>query len=158
MNNVEERYIHSSCCLEWLNESWSLLCKLRDDRHNPLVGAAFRFALILYAKPYRQSHGPNTWRLQLDSAFVPPEHLDLHDKVLAERDHLHAHSDLTVMDAVVSVHTFEEQRYALVVRNRIDPTKLLSRLDDVISLVEGSLDLMYVEAKRLEALLPLSNV
>ena len=55
------------------------------------------------------------------------------------------------MDALLTVHRFEEKQYALMIRNHIDQTALLSRLDEIISLVEATLDRMYAEAKKLEA-------
>ena len=151
MTDSAERYIHFSCCLEWLNECWSLLQTLKGEPSNPLRGPAFRFALVLYGKPYRESRGTSIRKHRLDNSFVPVELQSLHSEVLNQRDQLHAHSDLTVMDALLTVHRFEEKQYALMIRNHIDQTALLSRLDEIISLVEATLDRMYAEAKKLEA-------
>ena len=154
MNTVEERYVHFSCCLEWLNESWALLHTLKNERDNPLFDSSFRFALILYAKPYRESRGNAVRKHRLDTSFVPGAHVTLHKEIVDERDQIHAHSDLTVMDAQVTVRTFEKQKYAVMVRNHLEPTRLASRLEEVIDLVEQTIDRMYVEVKALEALLP----
>lgn len=75
-------------------------------------------------------------------------------EILAERDQLHAHSDLTILAARLTVHRFEEAKYAQIARNVIDTTRLFAKLDEVIALVEGSLDQMYIEIKELESHLP----
>ena len=154
MNTAEERYVHFSCCLEWLNESWALLKTLKDERQNPLFAPSFRFALILYSKPYRESRGSATRKHRLDMSFIPSAHADLHKIILNERDQMHAHSDLTVMAAQLTVHKFEEQKYAMIIRNHLEPTRLASRFDEVVDLLEQTIDRMYIEVKTLEAQLP----
>lgn len=154
MNFDEERYVHRACCIEWLNEAWALLHTLKVQRENPLFAPSFRFALILYAKPYRVSRGTVVRTHRLDTDFIPAEYEALHTEIIAERDKLHAHSDLTVMDAQLTVHTFEKQKYTMIARNHLEPTRLASRLDEVIGLVEMTLDRMYAEVKVLESQLP----
>ncbi len=101
-----------------------------------------------------------SWRVRrirkhrLDARFAPSRYVDLHEQILGERDQLHVHSDLTGSDAVLSVQVLEGKRHVVIVRNRIDLTPLLARLDDVISLIEGTLDQMYIEVKSLESDLP----
>jgi hypothetical protein len=109
---------------------------------------------VLYAKPYGESRGNVVRKYRLDTSFVPPEHAALHKEIVDERDQLHAHSDLTVMDALLTVHTFEQKRYAMMVRNHLEPIRLASRIDDIVSLVEQTIDRMYAEIKVLEAQLP----
>ncbi len=154
MNVVEERFVHFCCCLEWLNESWALLQALRNHSDHALFLSSFRFALILYAKPYRVSLGKVKRQHRLDTAFVPDALVALHDEVLNERDKLHAHSDLTLMDAQLTVRVFEDRQHAVMVRNHLSPTRLAARLDEIINLVEQTIDRMYVEVKKLEAQLP----
>jgi hypothetical protein len=154
VTDIEERYIHFASCLEWLNESWNLLQLIRSHPSEPLAGPAFRFALVLYAKPYRESRGTAVRKLRLDTSFIPPEYLRLHEEILNERDQLHAHSDISVMDAILTVHELEGRNHAVMVRKHIDPTRLFARMADVVSLIEGTLDRMYVEARTLESQLP----
>jgi len=157
MKAVEERYVHFACCLEWLNESWALLRALKAQRENPLFASSFRFALVLYAKPYRESRGIAVRKHRLDATFIPDQYVALHKEIVDERDQLHAHSDLTVMDALLAVHTFEEQKYAVMVRNHLDLTRLASRIDEVICLVEKTIDRMNVEVKALEKQLSIAG-
>jgi len=61
------------------------------------------------------------------------------------------------MDALLAVHTFEEQKYAVMVRNHLDLTRLASRIDEVICLVEKTIDRMNVEVKALEKQLSIAG-
>ena len=87
-------------------------------------------------------------------SFIPSAHADLHKIILNERDQMHAHSDLTVMAAQLTVHKFEEQKYAMIIRNHLEPTRLASRFDEVVDVLEQTIDRMYIEVKTLEAQLP----
>jgi len=58
------------------------------------------------------------------------------------------------MAAQLTVYKFEEQRYAMMIRNHLDPTRLASRFDEVVDLLEQTIDRMYNEVKTLEAQLP----
>lgn len=151
MTGSEEHYFHFSCCIDWLNECRSLLQRLKDDRDNPLREPAFRFALVLYAKPYRESRGNAVKKHRLDHSFVPPKFFALHKELMAERDQVHAHSDLTVLDARLSIHSYGTTRYALTVQNTLDQTKMIHKIDEIISLVENTLDKLIAEVKLLEA-------
>ena len=154
MTNTEERYVHFASCIDWLNECWRLLQDIKVEKSNPLTAAAFRFAIILYSKPYRESRGNAIRKHRLETGFIPRKCLSLHIEILSERDQLHAHSDLTILDARLTVHRFEEKKSAQIVRNMLDATRLLPKLDDVIALVEDTLDQMYIEVKNLESQLP----
>lgn len=58
------------------------------------------------------------------------------------------------MEAKLTVHEFMGQRYALTVQNKIAGTEELPKLAEIVALIEGTLDNMYVEEKVLEAALP----
>jgi hypothetical protein len=47
-------------------------------------------------------------------------------------------------------------KYASRVQNAIRGTEEFSNIDSIIELIEQSLDNMYIEAKRLEAALPIN--
>lgn len=154
MTGQEEKYIHFASCVRWLNNAWRLLQVIREQPAGPLTGPAFRFALVEYCKPYKLSHGA-VGRYKLDTMRIPTDLLSLHSRIIDSRDQIHAHSDLTVMDAKLSVHEFMGQRYSQIAQNRITGLEELPNIDEVIRLIEGTLDNMYVEEKRLEAALPL---
>lgn len=153
MTEQEEKFVHSASCVAWLNNAWSLLQVIREQP-GPLMGPAFRFALIEYCKPYKLSHGA-VRKHKLDTTHIPSALLPLHSRIVGTRDQILAHSDLTVMEAKLSVHEFMGQRYSLIVQNRITGLEELPNIDEVILLIEGTLDNMYIEEKRLEAALPL---
>jgi hypothetical protein len=154
MTEQEERFIHFSCCVAWLNNAWRLLNVIREEAASPLIAPAFRFALVEYSKPYKHSRGV-TKSFKLGTEFVPPAMLPLHQRVINSRDQVHAHSDLTLMDAKLSVHEFMGQRYSLIVQNKITGAEELPNLKEVVALIEGTLDNMYSAEKALEAALPM---
>ena len=154
MTEQEEHFIHFTSSVAWLNTAWCLLQLIREQSGNSLIGPAFRFALIEYCKPYKLSKGAIKW-FKLDTKFIPNNLLPLHKRIVDSRDQVHAHSDLTIMEAKLSVYVFMGQRYSLVVQNRITGVEELPNLAEVIALIEGTLDNMYVEEKILEAALPI---
>jgi hypothetical protein len=149
MSVQEEQYIHFASCIDNLNYAWLILQDIKRSESSPLISPSFQFALIEYAKPYKQSVG-ELQRHKIDGRFVPPEHLDLHNRLLAARDKIHAHSDLTVMEAKLYVAKMSHGIHASIVQNVIHRTDELSNIDMIIDLIEKTLDSMYVEVKQLE--------
>ena len=149
MTEQEEHFIHFVSCISWLNNAWRLLNIIHTQNENPLVGPAFRFALVEYCKPYKLSHGVNK-KFKLDTSYIPKKRLPLHEKIISSRDQIHAHSDLTVMEAKLHVHEFMKQRYTLITQNIIYETEELSNLQEIVDLIEATLGNMYVHEKILE--------
>lgn len=161
MREQEDRFVHHVSCIRDLNHAWWLLNEIkRCPDKIPLVGAAFRFALIEYSKPYRLSRGSaldakgRSLTYKLDDRYVPPAHRQLHQEILQARDQIHAHSDLTVRDAKIYVANTPSGKMAQISENIIYGTEDLSRIDDIIALIEGTLPPLYEEEKKLEAALP----
>lgn len=161
MTEQEECFVHFVNCIRDLNNAWRILQEIKQcENRSLLVGAAFRFALIEYSKPFRDSVGVvlnskgRSKRYKLDDRHVPPAQRDLHSELLARRDQLHAHSDLSVRDARLYVSHTTYGSMAQLSENVIHGTEDLARLDEIISLVEGTLDNLYKERQRLESLLP----
>ena len=153
MTEQEEHFIHFASCITWLNNAWRLLHAISEQRENPLIGPAFRFALVEYCKPYKFSRGVNR-QFKLDTTLIPIALLPLHERIITSRDQIHAHSDLTVMQAKLRVHESMGQRYTLIAQNSISGVEELQNLQEVIALIEATLDNMYVQEKVLEAALP----
>ena len=149
----EEAYVHFAGCIDDLNNAWRALNKIKEHRGHPLVGYAFRFALVEYSKPYRTSHG-TTGRFRIDERFVPSESLDLHRRILAARDQMHAHSDLTVKEASVYIANTAYGKHVGMALNNLDPLAEIQHIDAFIKLIEGTLEAMYAEVNLLEAALP----
>lgn len=150
MTPARERYLHLFCCAEWLNEAWRLLQMVRDHRDSPLAGAAFRYASILYAKLYKFSHG-DEGKYKLDGRYVPVESLQLHQRLVDDRDQIHAHSDLRRMEAVVEPVHFQDGTRASISRSIIYPTATMTQIDMFISLIEGTLDALEADLRSQEA-------
>lgn len=137
MNEQEERFVHFVSCITWLNNAWRLLGTIHTQPKNPLRGPAFRFALVEYCKPYKLSHGINK-KFKLDTLLIPQEYLQLHERIISSRDQIHAHVDLTIMDAKLHVHEFMGQRYTLIPQNIIYIDEELQNLQEIIALLEGA--------------------
>ncbi len=151
LNPNEEAYVHYAECINSLNSAWYILTELRKiDRKTAIHAAAFRFALVEYAKPYTRSDGTfkrgiNPYKLTAPN--LPAESLALHKQILDLRDQVLAHTDLTLKEAQVHIGSSAGHLFVTVGSN-ILPT--LPDGEDVIRLIEHTLDEMYFEVKRLE--------
>ncbi|MGH9878312.1 MAG: hypothetical protein ACRD5H_11795 [Nitrososphaerales archaeon] len=152
MTEQEEHFVHFVSCITWLNNTWRLLNTIQSQPSNPLVGPAFRFAIIEYCTPYNQSHGANK-KFKLDNSLIPINFIPLHERIINSRNKIHAHHDLTVMEAKLHVHEYSGQRYTLIAQNFITGVEELPNLKEVIEMVEGTLDNMYAHEKLLKAAL-----
>lgn len=153
MTHQEEQYAHFWHCINDLNKAWFLLQSIKDNMNNPLRGPAFEFALIVYAKPYNQSYGI-TKKHKLDDKYVPDKHRDLHNRILTNRNQIHAHTDLTLLEPKVHVKSTSYGKIVSLCQNAISVAAELRNIDSIIELIEQSLDGMYEEEKKLEAALP----
>jgi hypothetical protein len=149
MTEPEEDFVHFVSCIRWLNNAWRLLSTIRTQAENPLIGAAFRFALVEYCKPYKLSHGASK-KFRLSTSHIPKEFLALHESIITSRDQVHAHSDLTVMDAKLYAHEFSGRRYTAISQNISHGTEELKNLQEIVVLIEATLDNMYIHEKTLE--------
>jgi hypothetical protein len=71
----------------------------------------------------------------------------LHKRILSARDKFHAHLDLDIRDEKVYVQKAERGKNIIRLQNLIDGTEELKNIDDIIDLVEKSLDAMHEKAK-----------
>jgi hypothetical protein len=161
MNEQEEKYLHFAYCIDNLNNAWRILNEIKRQKGNPLVGYAFQFALIEYAKPYKDSHsailnskGKPKYKYNLRNKFIPETHLALHERIINIRDKFHAHTDLSIMDAKVYITNSKNGKFVNRSQNIIYGTEEMRNIDGIIDLIEQTLDSMYAEVKRLEADLP----
>lgn len=150
MSVDEEKFIHYVECIQSLNRAWRILQDLGEVEHpTALHAAAFRFALIEYAKPYTRSDGIHG-RRKLQPPQLPTELLTLHDRLLDLRNKVLAHSDLTLKQAKLHVSLIGG-RPSYVISSNI--AEALPSREAVINLIERTLDQMYVESARRTALL-----
>jgi hypothetical protein len=80
----------------------------------------------------------------------PNEFLSLHERILAARRQIHAHSDLTVMDARLYLNETQSKRSITISSNIIHGLEELDNLESIIQLIEGTLDKMYAKRELLE--------
>src|SRR5437588_4295695 len=103
MTPPEERYVHFVECIQSLNTAWRILGELAKVEPGVVRGAAYRMALVEYAKPYKASFGIHSRGAQPYMLTPLPqlasEDLTLHALILQLRDQLLAHSDLTLKEA-----------------------------------------------------------
>ncbi|MEY3898175.1 MAG: hypothetical protein RLZZ214_3696 [Verrucomicrobiota bacterium] len=157
MTTKQEEYVHYDECIASLNRAWWILQKLREtQQRDAITAAAFRFALVEYAKPYTSSDGVHRNRKNRNSyKLLPPpslstEDLKLHKHILTLRDQVLAHSDLTWKDAAVYINRYGGELHAIIASNK---ELLIPDIDAVIGLTERTLEIMYFEQnQRLEDL------
>jgi hypothetical protein len=152
----QEHYVHFDSCTASFNSAWRILHEIKNSPGNSLIGAAFQFAIIEYAKPYRTSYGSVVRTHRLPDTYVPPAYRDLHERLLDTRDKILAHADLTVMDATLHVANIPVGQRAFIAQNVIHGAMELSNIDSIIDLIEQTLSSMYAERDRLEKQLPLT--
>lgn len=141
----EEDFIHYVECINSLNQAWNILQELGSvEKRSVTHAAAFRFALVQYSTAYTRSDGAHR-RRKLAEPQLPPELIELHQQILALRDQVLAHTDLTVKQAKLHLHSFGGRPYHIIAQTSVD--ELPSR-EAVVTLIERTLDLMYVEAER----------
>jgi hypothetical protein len=141
--------------MQRLNEAWATLNAIKADRASRLAGPAFRYALVEYATPYNTSFGANKIRYQLSEQYVPAEHLELHRRIIAARNTVHAHADLSVLDAKLYLRETQGKPSASISSNYIHGLEELPNIEAIIELIEGTLLNMYADQEpRLSALRP----
>jgi hypothetical protein len=156
MTSEEEKYVHFASSIDDLNYAWRILGEIKGASDSVLVGAAFQFALVAYARPYKDSRGILK-NYKLSIKFIPKEYRELHRKILNARDKIHAHSDLTVKEAQLHVAMTKSGKFVGAVQNVITGLEELANIDLILAMIEQTLDRMYEEAKQLEASLPVNS-
>lgn len=150
MNQRNEAFIHFDICTYRLNGAWRTLKTIKEHPGHPLVGPAFRFALVEYAVPYTRSDGANKERYSLGMQYVPGDFLPLHERLLASRNQIQAHADLSILDAKLSYVDLDGQRLVSIGQNNINGLEELPNIDEIILLIEGTLDNMYADRDNLK--------
>lgn len=155
MTEQEEEFIHFRMCISAVNNAWCIFTALLEEKNsNELFGSSFRYALIEYSKPYRESRGEVKKRRRLDTSCVPQNMLKLHKRITDARDQIHAHIDLNILDAKLYVHKEAGNQYAQICKNNISGLEEIANLKEILLLVQGTLENMYAKEKILETALP----
>ena len=152
MHPSNEEFLHFDICLDRLQSAWKTLTTIKQHQGHPLVVPSFRFALVEYAAPYTRSDGEHK-RYSLDTHYVPPEFMDLHRRLVSSRHQVHAHSDLTVLEASVTFIDLPDQRLVTTVQNYGQEVEELDNIDEIILLLEATLRGMSTDRDRRKQLL-----
>ena len=147
----EERYIFIDSCIQNLQEAHSILKVIKKEPENKLKVPAFNYALILYSMPYRKSRGTHLKNHILEQTFIPGNYRDLHKKITDCRDQIYAHDDLTVKEAEINVFKFQVSGKTfekIGIKQNFLKGELFPRIDEIILLIEKSLDKMIAEKSR----------
>lgn len=143
MHPRNEAFVHFEMCIERLNSAWRTLNMVKEYQGHPLVGPAFRFALVEYAIPYTKSEGTTKKNHSLGTRYVPKDFLPLHERLVTSRKKIQAHADLSVLDPRLSYTDLDGQRLVSIAQNNITGLEELQHVDDIIRLLEGTLENMY---------------
>jgi hypothetical protein len=145
MTSADEDFVHYVDCIDSLNRAWSILKELGGfERPSAVQGAAFLFALVEYAKPYTRSDGYHG-RRKLPPPELP-ESLALHEQILDLRNQVLAHSDLTVKQAQLCLHSFQGKPHYIVSSN---VAHSFPSRKAVMRLIEQTLEQMYLKRDQL---------
>ena len=150
MNLRNERFIHFDICTYRLNGAWRTLKTIKENCSHPLVGPAFRFALVEYAVPYTGSDGTSKKRYRLGTQYVPTKLLRLHERLVASRNQIQAHADLSILNAKLSYVDLDGERLVSIGQDNINGLEELAHIDEIIRLIEGTLDNMYADRENLK--------
>ena len=156
MSPAEENFVHIDECVRSLNEAWYVLQEIRAvTKGTAIHAAAFRYALIAYARPYTRSDGEHQKGRKAYKLARPKlltEELLLHDQIIDLRHKVLAHSEIIVKQAKVYAGRYGGRAKAIIVSNGLPE---FPEIEAVISLIEHTLDSLYVERTlREEALAP----
>lgn len=143
MNAALEAHLHLLVCIDRINGAWRTLKLIEENRGHPLVGAAFRYALVEYATAFTRSDGQYEKYKFLPEECVPSEHATLHQRIIDARHQVHAHADLKVLEADLEVQYINGAKHVSHVQNYIHGLEELQNLSSVVKLVEAVLDKVY---------------
>ena len=145
MTDAHEAHLHILVCMDRLNAAWNTLLQIQASPDQPLVGPAFRYALVEYATAFTRSDSPSKKRRTLSRSLVPGSHSALHQRLIDARNSIHARADLTILEAQLEVHLVAVEKQIGCVQNFIHGLEELKNLPEVIGLVEAVLSNLYVE-------------
>ena len=140
MTQAHEDHLHLLICIDRLNGAWRTLKTIETTADHPLVGPAFRYALVEYATAFTRSDGPLKKGRALLSNVVPSGQQELHKRIMNARHKTHAHADITALEAVLHVEYINGTKHVGRVQNYVHGLEELKNLTSIISLVEGVLE------------------
>jgi hypothetical protein len=150
MSAEHEEHIHLLTCIDRLNSAWATLKTIENEVKNPLIGPAFRYALVEYATAFNNSEGIIQKRRKLKEDCVPLTYLQLHKRILDSRDQVHAHADLTVLESKLEIFKVNGKQAVMNGANYITGLEELTNILQIIQLIEGTLENLYSKRDKAE--------
>lgn len=149
MSTQKEAIAHFDICIDHLGNVWNTLKAIKEHSGHPLVGPAFRYALIEYSIPFACSEGTAIRRHRLDAKYVPEHFLELHKRIVSSRNQVLAHTDLSILEPQVSWSVVNGQRLLTRVQNNVSGLEELQNVDSILQLIEETLDRMLIAREEL---------
>lgn len=141
-----EQYVHLEECIRSLDEAWGILHDIQATTlRTAIQAAAYRYALVAYARPYTRSDGEHKKGRDpyvLPTPTLTPEDEILHQRILDLRKHVLAHSDINVKKANVYVGRYGGRAHVCIASNSLPD---FPAIDAVINLIERTLDLLNAQ-------------
>ncbi|MCW7475581.1 hypothetical protein [Leptospira levettii] len=138
--NKEHNY-HLLFCQATLSLANKIFKEIQHFQNNSLSEYAFGYGLVQYAAPYTNSMISKNKKLKLKQKFIPAKYKKLHFEIMKERDKLHAHMDLSIFEPRrLSAEEINGVIYTSYASNYIIRFNLLSKLSEIIELVDGTLE------------------
>jgi hypothetical protein len=162
MTKDEEIYLFLSQSINILDDSLNILVELKNENITPILfNAAFRYSLIEYSKPFVSTNGllksaqETPVKIKYDIInFVPPEKLDLHQRIINSRHQFHAHGDMTVFDAQLNIQDSQEGKIVIISKNIVHGSQEFENVDHIISMIQETLNNMENKLSALKGELP----
>lgn len=139
-----DRFPHIQNCIDDFDDARRVLRALSESDDGILRGAAFKYAVVAYCRAYTPSHGnKGSRRMKLDQRYIPERFRDLHDELVRCRDKMYAHTDRDILHAKLSPHEICGRKVPMRVRNVLDPLELVSRKEEMVKLIELTMDSIF---------------
>ncbi|MCW7509759.1 hypothetical protein ND816_18075 [Leptospira levettii] len=143
----QENYLHFQFCISTISSVSKILKDIQNNPEHPLTNPAFGYAIVQYAVPYTTSKAKETPSLKLKKKYIPKKYLTLHEEIMRERDRKYAHMDLSVIDPRnLNVKEVDGVIFSTYAANYIIPFHLLNKLNEIISLVDDTIENLLNES------------
>ena len=143
MNEAHEDHLYILVCIDRLSNAWQTLKTIEESGNHPLIGPAFRYALVEYATPFTRSDGPLKKRRTLHESLIPSSMRELHQRIVTARNQLHAHADLVALEAEIYIQYINGVKHVGRVQNYIHGLEEMKNIAAITLLIEGVLDNLY---------------
>ena len=143
MSAEHEEHIHLLTCIDRLNNAWTTLKTIEEQAGNPLIGPAFRYALVEYATAFNSFEGLIQKKRNLKEDCVPQPYLKLHKRILDSRNQIHAHADINVLESKLHINEINGKHYVSRIENNINGLEEFTNILQIIQLIEATLENLY---------------